>query len=281
MRRPVPALLVIALLAPCAALPQTAPGPTPTRSERNFTTFAFAHELGSGVYEAGGHLMQIYRLPFARRLREADAEGPGLTLLLPTTFGFLDFSPYDLIETGLPDKLDSISFVPGLELEFPLGEGWRVLPYARIGVEIADTSELGGTLYSAGTDAEYVWSRESGWRGRHVDGFVYSGVDFRGDLPGDTFLRFRSAVEGTQGLGWKAGSHEFEGGIFALVDWFADPPSGPVANVDIPAVQIEAGVMLGTRPGLRWRRVPIPRIGLSYRYAGDVSVWRLVLGAPF
>lgn len=69
--------------------------------------------------------------------------------------------------------------------------------------------------------------------------------------------------------------------MFAVLDWYIDPPTGPLTGIAIPALQFEAGVMLGTRPDLKWWRLPMPRIGLSYRFAGDVSAWRLVLGAPF
>jgi hypothetical protein len=41
------------------------------------------------------------------------------------------------------------------------------------------------------------------------------------------------------------------------------------------------GVVFGTRPALRLWKVPLPRVGLSYRFAGDLSAVRIVLGAPF
>jgi len=106
-------------------------------------------------------------------------------------------------------------------------------------------------------------------------------VNYRGGLPRDAFMRWRNGVQATQGLGLSIARHEAEGGLFAVLDWYLDPPTGPLTGIDIPALQFEAGVMLGTRPALRWGRIPIPRIGLSYRFAGDVSAWRLVLGAPF
>jgi len=106
-------------------------------------------------------------------------------------------------------------------------------------------------------------------------------VNHRGSLPSDDFLRWRNAAEAARGLDLRMGARELEGGVFAVLDWYLDPPTGPVTGIDIPAVQFEAGVMLGTLPELKWRRLPIPRIGLSYRFAGELSAWRLVLGAPF
>jgi hypothetical protein len=250
------------------------------RDEQEFANYSFAHELGSGVYEAGGRLMQIYRLPFQWRIRETNAVAPGITLLLPATLGFFDFDPTGVVQDGLPDGIDSLSFVPGIGLEFLRG-GWRLMPFAKLGIAIADQDDVSATLYSAGVLGESSRQHASGWRSRRRSDLLYSGVNYRGGLPRDAFVRWRNGAEAVQGLGVAFARRELEGGVFAVLDWYLDPPTGPVTGIDIPALQFEAGVMLGTRPALKWGRVPIPRIGLSYRFAGDVSAWRLVLGAPF
>jgi hypothetical protein len=273
--RPGCPLLLLLLLTPAAALAQG-----DTRAEQQFANYAFAHELGSGVYQTGGQVLQIYRLPLRWDYREATRDMPGITLLLPMTVGFLDFSPGQLVEYDLPDRFDSISFVPGIGLEFLLGN-WSVRPFARIGAEIADQSDVAGTLYSVGVHNEYGRHFDDGWRLRFRDDLLYSGVNYRGDLPSDTFMRWRNAIEGTNAPKGSEGARALETGFFAVLDWYVDPPTGLATGIDIPAVQFELGVMLGTRPALRWGRVPIPRIGLSYRFAGDISAWRLVLGAPF
>lgn len=271
----------VCLLALLSAPPVLSHAQGETGADQAFANYSFAHELGSGVYEVSGRLMQIYRLPLAWRYRAASASSPGITLLLPTTVGFFDFSPTDLVQSGLPDGVDSISFVPGIGLEFLPDGGWRVMPFAKLGVALADHADISGILYSAGVDNEMRREHASGWMTRLRSDLLYSGVDYRGDLPGDTFARWRNAAEAAQAFAWPPGGRKLEGGVFAVLDWYMDPPTGPETRVDIPALQFEAGVMLGTRPALRWRRVPIPRIGLSYRFAGDVSAWRLVLGAPF
>lgn len=269
-------LLLLLLLTPAAALAQDDP-----RAEQQFANYAFAHELGSGVYGAGGQLLQIYRLPFSWHYREAGAAAPGVTLLLPVTLGFLDFSPMGLLQQHLPGGIDSLSFVPGIALEFVRGD-WRVQPFAKVGVELADHSDIGGTLYSLGVQNEFRRALADGWQLRFRDDLLYSGVNYRGSLPTDTFVRWRNAFEATNGLGRRDGrAHETETGFFAVLDWYIDPPTGPVTGVDITAVQFEIGMMIGARPPLKWRRLTLPRVGLSYRFAGDVSAWRLVLGAPF
>lgn len=268
-------LLPLLLLAPAAALAQQ-----DTLAEQQFANYAFAHELGSGLYQTGGQLLQIYRLPLRWDYRKATRETPGIALLMPTTVGFLDFSPGQIIDHDLPDRIDSVSFVPGIGLEFLRGN-WSLRPFARVGAEIADQSTVASTLYSVGVYNEYARRFDDGWQLRFRGDFLYSGVNYHGDLPSDTFVRWRNAVEGTNAAQGGDGARALETGFFAVLDWYPDPPTGPATGIDIPAVQFELGMMLGTRPALRWKRVPIPRIGLSYRFAGDISAWRLVIGAPF
>jgi hypothetical protein len=273
--RPGCPLLLSLLLAPAAALAQG-----DTRAEQQFANYAFAHELGSGLYQAGEQLLQIYRLPLRWEYREATRDTPGISLLLPATIGFLDFEPGQILEHDLPDRIDSISFVPGIGLEF-LSGNWSLRPFARMGVEIADQSKLESTLFSVGVYNEYRRQFADGWRLRFRDDLLYSGVNYRGELPSDTFLRWRNAIEGSNAAQGGAATRALETGFFAVLDWYIEPPTGLATGIDIPELQFEVGMMLGTRPALRWGRVPIPRIGLSYRFAGDVSAWRLVLGAPF
>lgn len=268
---------LLLLLAPAAAFAQGDP-----RAERQFANYAFAHELGSGVYETGGQVLQIYRLPFAWRYREASADVTGISLLLPATLGFRDFQPTGILQEELPDRIDSISFVPGIALEFLRGAHWRVRPFMKVGVDIANQNDIGGTLYSLGVQNEYLRSLDDGWQLHFRDDLIYSGVNYRGTLPTDTFVRWRNAFEATNSLARHDGrAHEAETGFFAVLDWYLDPPTGAVTGVDVAEAQLELGVMIGARPALRWRRWSLPRVGLSYRFAGDVSAWRLVFGAPF
>ena len=111
-----------------------------SHTEQEFANYSFAHELGSGIYEAGGRMMQINRLPLAWRYREASSRAPGITLLLPVTLGFLDFNPAGIVHNGLPEGVDSLSFVPGIGLEFLRGT-WRIMPFAKTGLAIADRAE--------------------------------------------------------------------------------------------------------------------------------------------
>lgn len=285
MGRPTRRAALMLLLAIAAARPaqaQTATGfsEAAVRGDRRFTSYAYAHELGSGIYDFDGRTLQVYRLPFSKRLREPQATRPGLRLTLPLTLGFLDFEPRDVIETGLPQQIDSISFVPGIEFEFALERGWSVLPYAKLGATVNDASEVTATIAGAGVsghrdfalgDADAHYAAEALW----------SGIDYRASLADDSFVRVRNGLELRRALGPAVGGRRLVAGGFAILDLNVDPPSGPVTQLDVPRAQAELGIVLGLQPRAQIGRVPLPRIGLSYRIAGDLSGWRIVFGEPF
>src|SRR5690349_4954011 len=102
-----------AAIACCALLPSIAAAQSAAaRHDEAVSTsisYVFATDLGSGVYDLGGRTLQIYRLTYTKELREPTPEKFGARLDLPVTFGFLDFSPVDVISRGLPTRIDSFS----------------------------------------------------------------------------------------------------------------------------------------------------------------------------
>lgn len=273
----------VAALACALALPGTAAAESEAavRADQRFTSYAYAHEFGSGVYDFNGRTLQVYGLPFGWTFLEHSEQAPGLRLKLPLTLGFLDFRATDVIDTGLPQKVDSVSFVPGVEVEFRVAGHWRVLPYIQVGKSLANEAHVETDLFGSGARAEREFAAGR-FDGLYAGEIRYSRVDYHGeDLPDDDFLRLRNAAELRRGLGLTLGGGQVEAGLFAAIDLYADPPTGPATGVDVPRLQFETGVVFGTRPALKLWKAPLPRVGLSYRFAGDLSAVRLVLGAPF
>jgi hypothetical protein len=249
--------------------------------------YVFATDLGSGVYDLGGRTLQIYRFTYRKDLREArpatrataQRGQVGARFLLPVTAGFFDFSPIDVITSGPPARVDSFSVVPGLELDYLLPGGWHILPYARTGFSVASSS-VDGWLYGAGIRAERR-AEFHGWDGFAHSELAYAGVKYRHDTPGDRFIRLRQAFDITRGIGLHARGRELELGLYAIFDVIGDPPTAPVANAEEAPMQAEFGFTFATRPRIRIWRLDAPRLGFGYRLAGELTAWRLVIGAPF
>lgn len=280
---PAGALLAALLLVSASPAPRAAPSPldAPEQAEANFV---FAHRLGSGIYELSGRTLQIYRLPLEWRLREPTPTLPGLTLTLPVTFGFFDFRVQDVIETGLPTSLSTISFVPGLRWEYRLDDFWRVEPFVEAGIARDNASDLRATVGTIGARAE--WRGETRWGlGRYVAAASYAHADARG-LPTDDFALVTHSLQLTRPLQREFRGRRLQALPYASLRWFADPPATPLSAGEsrggrTARLQAEVGVTFGTATPLRLGRVTLPPVGVGYRFGDDLSVFRIVIGQPF
>jgi hypothetical protein len=256
------------------------PVPEEEEAVSQSVNYVFATDLGSGLYDFDGRSLQIYRYTYRKELRATAADKVGVRFVLPVTAGFFDFSPVDVVESGPPTRVDSLSVVPGLELDYLLANDWHLIPYARAGFSLASSS-VNGFLYGAGfrLEREFDYGK---WDTFVRTELVYAGVNYRDrTVPNDEFERLRQAFSMYRGSGWKARAHEFEFGFYGVYDLVFDPPTAPVANIEPQTLQLEAGVMFGTRPAIKVWKFDLPRIGLGYRVAGELSGWRIVFGDPF
>jgi hypothetical protein len=241
--------------------------------------YVFASELGSGVYDVAGRTLQVYRLPFSYQLRAPREQMPGIRLVAPVTVGFFDFQPEDVLENGLPSRIDSFSFMPGIELLYATRSGWLYIPYGKLGLSVA-SGNLDSVLYSLGLRRER--ERDAGeWKLFLQNEISFAGASFRNDRSNDYFARLRVAAEFRHTFGKPRPTWQPEFGFYAIADVIGDPPTLPLAGAQKQPLQLELGVMFGTRPEWRVWRVPVPRLGIGYRIAGDFSGWRLAFGGPF
>ena len=289
------ALSVAAL--PCGPLaPYAAAEAVPLReSELPEANFAFAHRLGSGVYEISGRTVQVYSLPFEWRLREREpppaddaASGAGrgragLTLTLPVTLGFFDFRLEDVLEAGLPRDIATLSFVPGLRWDLVAGDGWELQPFIQAGIARDRRSDLRSRVATVGITADRHRGTDLGrLRLHHAFEYAHAGID---GFPGDDFALWVSGVELTRPLAAQPGRRAFDWAPYGALRWYPDAPAVPVLSSapsqGITRLQGEIGVSFGTVEPLRVAGVTLPRIGLGWRFGDRLSVVRLVIGERF
>ena len=122
-------------------------------TESGDINFAYATWVGSGYYKIGDQRAYILRGNFSWTLRDHDEKNWGVDLLLPATIGYYDFQ--DL------DDVSAITFVPGLQLIYPVKSNWWLKPYGQIGVGL-DLSEDDSVLIGGAgiKEALPVWKHE-------------------------------------------------------------------------------------------------------------------------
>jgi hypothetical protein len=279
------ALATVLAAVPAAAQPAEDPArSTPLReSELPEANFAFAHRLGTGIYEISGRTVQVYSLPFERRLRERGDERAGLVLTLPVTLGFFDFKVQDILESGLPSDLSTLSFVPGLRWEIGIGEHWEVQPFVEAGVARDRSNSLQASVATLGATADRrSESRHGALRWHHSLAYAHSRIDGAGS---DDFALLVSGIELTRPLDTRIGDVSLDFAPYAALRWYPDAPSVPLLasapSGGVTRLQGEIGITLGTAEPLYIAGVALPRIGLGYRFGEDLSVFRLVIGERF
>jgi hypothetical protein len=243
-------------------------------------SYVFATELGSGVYDVSGRTLLVYRLPFSYSLRAPSEDTPGLDLTLPAAVGFFNFSPIDLVHTQLPAHLDAFSFVPGLKLDYRIDDRWHVEPYVRAGGSFA-SADFDGWLYGLGTTSTYKWQIH-GFQARVLNDVLVAGVIYKSSaVANDNLVRLRNGFELRRGTGVTLGQHEIELSVYGFADYFPDAPRPPVEGTRASHLQFEPGFMIGALPPWQIRGFQVPRLGIGYRFAGDLSGWHLVISTPF
>jgi hypothetical protein len=264
------------------ALPHGAAAQTPTPTDTGFANYAFASELGSGIYEIDGRTIEVYQLPFNYLWRAPAQHGgrPGIRLILPLTVGFFNFQPSDLEHLRIPTQIGAVSFEPGVELDYWLSDAWHVYPYAKAGATFASSTRINALIYGIGVRSDYRFDTlesDGLWRAE----LLHAGVSYGSDLPNDAFTRLRDGVELRRNLPWPVHGREPQIAPYAVTDIYFDAPSGPESGISARTVQFEAGLMFGVSPMWQVHGIPLPRLGVGYRVAGVLSGWRLVIGDPF
>jgi hypothetical protein len=271
-------VLVLALLGVIQA-PQARAQTLLSVDEQNVANFAFATQLGSGVYSVSGRTLQIYRLPFSHMLKSGEESGFGVELTLPVTFGFYDFELQDTANGDLPTNVDALSFVPGVTLSFELQPGWSLEPYVEAGIARARDVDADSTVYAGGLRSLYDFDGKGfDWLLRND--LTFAGVDLRGSAGSNEFVRFQTVLTARRTI-TQGSTVDYL--VYALNEYYVDQPDGPVDSAERggSSVQYEIGVTIGTSEPRRIWRVPVPRVGIGYRFGSNLDVFRIVIGTPF
>ena len=276
MRR---ACLSAVLLA--SGLPALADAPL-TRNEQAVINFGFATQLGSGIYSLSGRTLQVYRLPFGYTPPVDDDARVRPRITLPLTLGFVDFKPRDVVETGVPERIDSLSFVPGLALHIAVREDWELEPFAEAGIARDQASEADQNVYAAGLRSRYDFGDgPTDWQ--LYNELVHVVVEQDSLDRTDDFTRFRIGTTARRPFDTERTDRRADFESYGLVEVVLDPPGGPASSRPQggEAMQYEFGFTLGATEPLRVWGIKLPRVGFGYRFGEGLSVYRVVFGSPY
>lgn len=250
-------------------------------SEKGEFNYAFATQLGSGIYTISGRTLQVYRLPLSLTFRpEEEGSRRGWRFTIPVTLGFYDFKAVDVVENGLREEVATMSVIPGVEFLVPLTGNWLLKPYVEAGRVWDRSGSADAAVYSSG-----AWSRADFRAGRFNlslgNGLGYTVVD-PSSVPGsEALIALETAFEARHGLGSGAWA-KLDYGLYLVQHLYFQRPAYPLDPGGSSGMldQYEVGVTFGSRESLKIWKITLPRIGVGYLFGQDLSALRLVFGSP-
>ena len=272
---------LVCWIATLSVMPHTAHAAALNRAEQTIANFSFASQLGSGIYSINGRTVQIYRLPFSWEISEATEEQTGVSLLMPFTLGFYDFNIEDVLHTKLPTSIDTLSFVPGVRVSRIFFKDWLFNGFVQAGVGKERTSTADSIIYAGGFGADHDFNLAS-FRLHYDAQLLYAAAIFK-DRSNDAMVRLTNGIEARKSLRVSIRGVALDYGPYAMNEWYLRRPAPPLEAIGAPItpVQWEFGVTVGSeKPAYLWK-IPLPRIGVGYRFGDSLSVFRIVFGAPF
>lgn len=175
------AVLALASTAESAAQDGPAASPEPPvapRIETDTIHWAYSAFLGTGYYRVSGDReVYVFDMPFSWRWRRAEISADrertlGVSFEFPVTAGLHSIDPFD--DPIDLDNLGTVSFTPGVEVDYPLDERWTLRAYGNFGWGTETSGDETAWIWHVGAKARRAFSRGA------VDGGLIGEVFYAG-----------------------------------------------------------------------------------------------------
>ena len=136
--------------------------PRAASDAQNPINWYYAATFGTGIYTDGARSVTVVQLPYSHELRPVSEDSAGLKFKVSATLGFFDYNIDSALSGEIPQKLSTLSVMPGLEWQVPLSPRWTIRPYfdAGAGQELAGRESA--WIYDFGIKSHYVFAENKG-----------------------------------------------------------------------------------------------------------------------
>ena len=246
--------------------------------------WAYASAFGTGAYRFADESVFAVRFTPEYSLRDMDLEQGefGVALTFPLTFSIQQTSIDALFGGEIPDSFQTVSFVPGLELQIPINPKWILKPYGNLGWGAELSGDDNAAIYYAGLNSRYALGPEEAEYG------ILSGLQYYGYTPSkgpsDRFFRFMAGVEYDYRLD---GVSAYKKQLYLkphviYYHYFGDLDFSALSR---PPVEIkhewEFALSVGTEKFLKIWGFRFDRIGIAYRAGSEIDGVRLFFRSVF
>ena len=227
------------------------------------TNYAYAVFVGTGKYAIDDRDLYIFNAPLVFDLYDADSEVENevrFRLLAPIAIGVTDFETVEDFPDLDIDSLQTLSFVPGLEMPITVNDHWQVKPFAQVGFGVDTASDSESFIWGAGVRTGGVYGEDSRWL---VGGeYLWAGNNPNGDDPTTSFSRWGVGVEYKIPTNWSVFDRYVSWHLRAIQWYFTD-----AADFEEPVLpfKLKHSTQLGLSFGLSR---PIDMLGYKFTQLG-------------
>lgn len=244
---------------------------------------AYAQILGSGIYEIGDRRAYVLNMPFAFVLYEPENRDWAMNLLLPVTVGVLDVPWDDFWGSDLDgDRLQTLSVVPGIEMDIPLDDHWSLKPFIQAGYVHDAKEDYDAWVYFGGLKglARYQLGAYDVGLGAGITVAEQRPVS-RGDNTGIGVIEL--GVDVRRALDMQLRGKPMELSVYAIAsNYYNDLDLLDIEDEDFHIKRTyEIGLTLGIAQPVRFWGVDWQRLGMGYKWGDGLESITFNTGFPF
>jgi hypothetical protein len=241
------------------------------------------HPFALGTWGGGSPASETevydFRIPASFKVFTHDRDDWGLRVRFVLYGGIYDFNLDDAVDLDL--RFQSLAATPGVEFLVPIGKGWILKPFAEIGYGHDFDNSLSFGVWSVGMRSIVTWPVKT-WFLSFGTKFQYLST-FTSDLAfADDYGEIRLGFDARHPLPFTIGGNQADISGYYIrrqyVDAFIEREVGEPLEVQYTN---EFGFTFGATPKVKLWFIPLPRIGLGYRWGPHIRGIRLNFGFPF
>jgi len=242
----------------------------------------YSATFGTGVYTAGDRTVSVLQLPFSRAWKNVDDDGYGLKFKVSSTLGFYDYNVDSVFNGKVPDRISTLSVLPGIEWEFPMSRRWTLRPFVDGGYGQELTGNESAWIYDFGVKSRFLFARDHGVEFALVNSLTSAGYRQSGG-PTQPFGYLATGVDITIPTGSTAFGRPLDIGITPIYFYYFNRFNLTLLNNSQNRIreEVELAVSLTSRKPWTFKFFDVERVGLAIRSTGDVTGVSLFTSLPF
>jgi len=254
--------------------------PSALSPEGDLVHYSFAALFGTGIYSLGDRTVAVLGIPISWTLREPKHDQYGIKLIVPTAVGFYDFNLFD-DRVPTHDHFATLSVVPGIELEFLVGDNWRVAPAVHLGAGADLSTSERSIIYGASVSALRPLTGSAPDMQFGTE-FLIGGYESNKSR-GDFLSRLSAGIDAKFPVNWRFGERDvFLGGQVIGYYYMNGVDFQTIVGEPIRLrAELELGVFISARPAPTIFGTTLDRLGVGYRFSEVSDALVFFAGFPF